>query len=403
MKKLMTSIMLVVLLFNFIFSQCFVYASDPDSFQQSSAFDQPVQVGNTVVAEIIEDGTVSQTQDSATKVTLALGSLGVSAIGMITGVLSRLVNTFIIQIDLILSMLSVTVEDGSATFWYTIERTVFNRISLFNINYFNTNPTYSVGDIEIESNSSNIQIKQGIASTYHVCKMLALIGSLLVLIYIGIRMAISTVSSDQSKYRKMFVSWLESVVIIFVMGYIMVAVIGLGERITEILYGIEQQLINSGEGYGVFENTIRVTLLQKIFTSAGLELTMWSIIYWILLFMEVKFFWLYMKRLLMVGLLIIVSPLITITYSIDKAGDGKAQVFSSWMKEFIVNVFIQPLHALIYMVMVLTANSIATTSPLIAIVLLMSMGTVERMVKVVFDMRNLSTLRGVNKFLQKEG
>ena len=122
-------------------------------------------------------------------------------------------------------------------------------------------------------------------------------------------MAISTVSSDQSKYRKMFVSWLESVVIIFVMGYIMVAVIGLGERITEILYGIEQQLINSGEGYGVFENTIRVTLLQKLFTSAGLELTMWSIIYWILLFMEVKFFWLYMKRLLMVGLLIIVSIL----------------------------------------------------------------------------------------------
>ena len=119
--------------------------------------------------------------------------------------------------------------------------------------------------------------------------------------------------------------------------------------------------------------------------------------------MEIKFFWLYIKRLLMIGLLIIVSPLITITYSIDKVGDGKAQVFSNWVKEFVVNVLIQPLHALIYLIMVLTANEIAIQSPIIAIALLMSMGTVERMVKVVFDLRGLSTLRGINKFMKKEG
>ena len=132
-------------------------------------------------------------------------------------------------------------------------------------------------------------------------------------------------------------------------------------------------------------------------------MTMWSIIYWCLLFQEIKFFWTYAKRLLMMGLLIIVSPLIIITYSIDKAGDGRAQVFSSWMKEFVVNALIQPLHALIYLIFLLTANAIAKQSPLVALVLLMSMGTVERMVKVVFDLKGLSTLRGINKFMKKEG
>ena len=110
-----------------------------------------------------------------------------------------------------------------------------------------------------------------------------------------------------------------------------------------------------------------------------------------------------MKRLLMVGFLIIISPLITITYSIDKVGDGKAQAFSIWLKEIIVNVLIQPLHALIYLIFVLTANSIAASSPLVALAMLMAMGTVERMVKVVFDMKGVLTLRGVNKFMKKEG
>ena len=63
-----------------------------------------------------------------------------------------------------------------------------------------------------------------------------------------------------------------------------------------------------------------------------------------------------MKRFLMVGFLIVISPLITITYSIDKAGDGKAQAFSTWLKEFMVNILIQPLHALIYLVFVLMAK-----------------------------------------------
>lgn len=403
MKKLVTSLLLVVLLFNFIFSQCGVYASDPDVGVQNSTYFQQVQPSNTIFPEIIEEGTVSRTQDSNNKTKLTLGSFGISTLGMLSGILARIVNIFIVQIDFIMGVLTVTEESGDSSFWYTIERTVFNRIALFNINYFDTNDTYSVGDIEITANQSNLEIKRGIVNVYYICRVIALTLSLVVLIYIGIRMAISTVSSDQAKYKKMFVSWLESVVIIFITVYIMVAIMSFGELITGIFYDIEQQLINENVGYGVFEDTIRKQTLDLIFDLSGLELTIWSIIYWILLFMEIKFFWLYMKRLLMVGLLIIISPLITITYSIDKVGDGKAQVFATWTKEFIVNVLIQPLHALIYLIFVLTANAIALESPLVAVALLMSMGTVERMVKVVFDMRGLSTLRGVNKFLKKEG
>ena len=52
---------------------------------------------------------------------------------------------------------------------------------------------------------------------------------------------------------------------------------------------------------------------------------------------------------MVIGLLVVVSPLITCTYSLDKAGDGKAQALGAWLKEFIYTILIQPFHCIIYM------------------------------------------------------
>jgi hypothetical protein len=171
--------------------------------------------------------------------------------------------------------------------------------------------------------------------------------------------------------------------------------------LTNIFFNMEQALLASGSTE-VFETTIRWELLTGLFDMTGMELTIWSIMYWVLLFTQLKLFWLYMKRVLMTGFLIVISPLITITYALDKVGDVKAQSFFVWFKEFTVNVLIQPLHALIYMVFILTANELAKTAPLLALLFLMSMGSVERMVKVIFNLRGLVTLRGINKFMKKE-
>jgi hypothetical protein len=116
---------------------------------------------------------------------------------------------------------------------------------------------------------------------------------------------------------------------------------------------------------------------------------------------ELKFFWLYMKRFLMVGFLIMISPLITISYSIDKAGDGKAQAFQKWSQEFIMNVLIQPLHALLYLVIVVTANEIATQAPLVAILLLFGISQSEKMVKVIFNMAETASMKGMHQLKVK--
>lgn len=417
MKKLVSIVLLILLMFNFILCNN-AYADDPSGPKTKAEeilTDETVEPSEGITGELIEEGTTSQTQDSATKVTTSALSYGTSIVGVVTGIIARIINVIVLQIDLVMSHLTYSTEydaEGNDEFnyWITIERIVFNRVPLFNINYFNTYETddglgtYKVGDIEIQANKSNAEVKKSISGVYYVCRFIAMAIGLLVLIYIGIRMALSSAASEQAKYKKMLMSWVESFVIMFLMLYLISAIITFGEILTNTFYSLEQDILESNQSNGaevektpVFEETIRSKTLSYTISLSGLKLTYWSIMYWCLLFMEMKFIWTYLKRFLMVGFLIIISPLITITYSIDKAGDGKAQAFSNWMQEFVINVLIQPLHAIIYLVFVLTANNIATQSPIVALAFFMAMGTVERMVKVVFNMKNVASLKGLGE------
>ena len=401
MKKLVTSMLLIVLLFNFIFLNSSYGAAEDNA--DDSVLAQEAKPSDGMMKSILEEGTAAHKQDDSIKTTLSFANFGSSIVGFVLGILSRLFNAVIaLELDIIFGQLTYTVENGELQYFITIDRLVFNRIPLLNANYFNTNDTYKIGDLELPINENNKLIKESIASVYTICRILALIIGLVVLVYIGIRMAISTVASEQAKYKKMLIGWFESIVIIFAMPYIMAALF----TIEEVLIGVFYELRNSlmgGNTNEVFENVVRNIVLELVFSASGIELTMWSIMYWVLLYMEIKFLWTYTKRFFMIGFLVAIAPLVTITYSIDKAGDGKAQAFSNWLKEFMLNVLIQPLHAIIFLVIVMTANNIASKAPIIAIFLLLSMGTVEKMVRVVFNVSDSVTFNGIRDRLFKKG
>lgn len=403
MRKAISCLLIVLILINFILCNSAYADADPDELKKTSPLLGNTTSSNTIGESIIDGDNISEGSGGEQK-SMALSALTVSAIGTVAGILARLVNIVIaLQVDLAMGFLShgqETDSSGNQTnpFWISIDRMVYNRVSLFDINYLNMNDTYNVGSTTVTANSGNIAIKQSVTRVYYISRIISIVLSLLVLIYIGIRMAISTVASDQAKYKKMLISWVESIAILFVMIYLISIIILIGERLTGMFYDIRCQLLDSGEQ--LFEDTVRSEAWSGLFEKSGFDLAIWSIIYWCLLFMEIKFFFLYARRFLMVGLLITVSPLIIITYSMDKAGDGQAQAFNAWMKEFVISVLIQPLHGLIYLVIVFTANTIAAKSPVVALGLLLAMSTVEKMVRVIFDVKGSEVVREMN-FLKK--
>ena len=414
MKRSISCMLICILLFNFIISSCNVaYAvpsDDATAMEGSTYLSNAEQSPNSEREEYYYGRAARTNNDTGGNFLQDIGSVVGSIFGAVLGILSKILNVLIaFQIELIIGEVTYSeVVSGNKTdleFYFSIDRCVFNRISLFNINYLDIkktdtadNKTYKVGDVEIKANNANLEVKKTVAGVYYFVRNLALVLGFLALIYIGIRMAISTVATEQAKYKKMLISWIESVFVLFLLVYIISAVITFEEILTDVFYQIRVDII---AGDKVFEENVRDAAFTLIGNTGGITLLNSSIMYWVLLFVELKFFWLYMKRFLMVGFLIMISPLITISYSIDKAGDGKAQAFQKWSQEFIMNVLIQPLHALLYLVIVVTANEIATQAPLVAILLLFGISQSEKMVKVIFNMAETASMKGMHQLKVK--
>lgn len=219
----------------------------------------------------------------------------------------------------------------------------FNHLGITDVNFFNFN-----GDPD----SLIIKFRQAIAMWYYIVRLLATTGLLLILLYVGIRMALSTVASEKAAYKSMLVNWVASMALLFVLHYMMVFVLSLNTTIINVLYNI------------AVDQDMSKFIGQLMISAALIGINSWAalVLYAIIVFQTMTFLIMYIKRMVTIGFLIIISPLITITYALDKMGDGKSQALDAWMKEFIFNILIQPFHCILYMIFASVAVGLVTSN-----------------------------------------
>ena len=80
---------------------------------------------------------------------------------------------------------------------------------------------YEVGAGEGIQKSTAAQLAPTVAGWYKNLRNIAVIGSLSILVYIGIRIVLSSTAKDQSKYKQMLSDWVIALCLIFIMHYIM--------------------------------------------------------------------------------------------------------------------------------------------------------------------------------------
>lgn len=287
---------------------------------------------------------------------------------------------------------AITAIGGDAV--WSVDDILFNKSELTSINFF-----------EIDKNTPDIiqTIRLNVATWYYVIRNISIVILLGILIYVGIRMAISTVASDEAKYKKMLKDWVVSIALLFVLHYIMIFTINFNNILVDIVGHTRESVNNRTVGTigTTIENKTDIDLSHtyddalnaflansfSISLSAGFGS---AIIYVILVGVTIMFLIMYIKRMLTIGFLIIIAPLITITYSIDKMGDGKSHALNAWLKEFIFNVLIQPFHCIIYVVfadiaMDLVIGDRTLASAVLAIIMIIFIFTAEKIVKKIFN------------------
>ena len=288
---------------------------------------------------------------------------------------------------------------------FSIYKTVTGYYALFNFNFLDTNfgSDNSFGNIiqklsgdedSSESESENEErnesefirgIKNSTQNAYFIMRNLSIAISLFVLLYVGIRMLTSTVASTKAKYKKMLTDWVVSLLLILVLHLI----IFLLSYISEVGLNI---LRNFGNSLNIdkIETGITNGVMTDLSGKSGMNVVMACITAFYLVWIEIKFFIMYTRRMCEITFLTIISPLITITYAIDKVGDGKAQAFNNWIKELIIKVSIQWVHAITYILFMLTAAAIAQKAPLIALLFFSGLSRGEKIVRNLLDVKERS-------------
>lgn len=277
-------------------------------------------------------------------------------------------------------------------------------VSSLDANFFKTESDH---DKELGGSEKSIveQLKETVATWYVALRNIAIVGLLSALLYIGIRIVISSSAGDKAKYKQFFVDWVVALCLIFFMHYIMAFTMTMSETVTDVLAGNNTNQgrikevnieLTGTDGKSLYEeggtpiafssNFTGVVRIKATYQGISLKLG-YSILYIALTGYTVYFSFVYLKRLLMLAFFTMIAPLVALTYPLDKIKDGKAQAFNYWFKEYMFYALLQPLHMLLYKVFVSSALSVAANNLLYAIVAIAFIVPAEKIVKQMFGIK----------------
>lgn len=324
-----------------------------------------------------------------------------------------------------------------------------NQIPMLDVDFFNVSNDSSLTDgseesEESEENLSSVDVLRPIvANWYVILRDIAIVALLSILVYVGIRIVISSTGKDKAKYKQMLIDWVVAICLLFVMQYIMTFANLLVKKIISMVDLIDVSVSDASyekEGVQIFtvdgkhakkaykilvknedDEEARETyeglfndehtelywpadnfteqarmMLQYVdkdddadsyaYTSIG-----WKLIYCILVIYTFIFMFTYVKRFIYMTFLTLIAPLVALTYPIDKFGDGKAQAFDMWFKEYIFNLLIQPMHLLLYTILVGTAMQFAAKNIIYVVVALGFMSQGEKLLRRFFGFEKAQT------------
>lgn len=312
---------------------------------------------------------------------------------------------------------------------YTPAQIFSGKVAALDINFFKSETDDTM--LGADTGRSSIEtLRDIVASWYSALRNLAIVGLLSVLVYLAIRMIISSSNPEKAKYKQSLMDWLVALCLVFFLHYIMAFTLGMTEAFTEMITTsqgdgtkeviirvvstdgeltskppatIEGSNLSDTDIEGNFDGINKVTTerefttsllgaarFQQQYKSASKKL-IYMVVYMALTIYTAMFTFTYLKRLLNMTFLTLIAPMVALTYPIDKANDGKAQAFGMWLKEYIFNALLQPLHLMIYTVLVSSAIQLAATNVLYSLAALAFILPAEKLLKAMFNFRNGQT------------
>lgn len=210
---------------------------------------------------------------------------------------------------------------------YSPENIFGNRIATLDVNFLRSN-TYTPisGKFEAEdaAESSASLVSTAISVWYKGFRNVAIVGLLSVLVYLGIRILISTAATDKAKYKESLKDWLVALCLVFFIHILMSGILMLSDAVTDLFSATDNSLyrvqVSDVDNNKLDFNTNLTGLIRL--QSQGEDwqnATAYAIMYMVIVVFTVMFTLMYFKRFLYVAFLTMIAPLVALTYPIDRA------------------------------------------------------------------------------------
>lgn len=298
--------------------------------------------------------------DSTNPIGDFLGDIGTGIGHILNGVLGVIFWVWYLPITIvvisIMALLTILLQDSNkdagagqekSGWLLTPDKIFMNKVPITNIEIFIN------GSVAEKTKLSGFV--NAIASWYRVIFLISIAILFFILIYLSIRAMISSLAKDMAEINMMFFNWIKSVMILFLMTFIIVGIISLNSAFVSI---ITQSMVNESK---ILEDQV-TGLVAGIVSMNFIRETISLGILFILIFQTLSFLSVYVKRLITVGFYILIAPIISVGYALDVVGDKKAQSLSNWLKKFMGLVFVQPFHLLLYAIFAGTIFKILNAS-----------------------------------------
>ena len=252
-----------------------------------------------------------------------------------------------------------------------------------------------------------------IAKWYVTLRNIALVMSMTILVYVGIRMMLTSIASEKAKYKTMLFDWVVGVALLFLMQYIMVFATALNDEFIDLISeagnvptgvwipknteldwsNVNPEAYQEENGWIFWPTNMmgNVRVAFQNMRSESLAYVGYGIVFLVLVFYTAFFIFTYLKRVIYMAFLTIIAPFVAMTYPLDKINDGKAQAFNMWIKEYIFNLLIQPMHLLLYFILISSAMELANQNIIYTLVALGFLMPAEKLIRKFFGFDKAQT------------
>ncbi len=205
-------------------------------------------------------------------------------------------------------------------------------ISAFNANIFN--------QVDSEETTPWVKASKAVAKFYVILRNISGLVMLIGLIFTGIRILLSSnIPTKKTQYLMMLQDWVIGMGLLIFSHIIMILIMEFTDAIVAA--------VRSGLG----ANNLKWELVKNATISLNsatqiISLIMYGWILWLTVIFAIAYF----KRYFWTCILVIFAPVVSVMYAF---GQQTKQIYTNWLKEFIMNAMVKPFHLVVYTVLVM--------------------------------------------------